>query len=489
VGQNTNFGALTTFTFNTGVLPSGTVVSGVNNLDFEVNNAGTGYTGLRVDNLSIAQVPASTPPVFITQPAGGLVVSGTTLTLNSEAYGTADLAYQWSKNGNPISGETNRTFTISNFAPANNGSYTVRVTSPAGNKTSDAAVLTASDVPPGITTGPANTLTIVGQSLTLTVSAEGSLPFSYQWFYGNNPIPGATSATYVVNPVSHAASGKYKVRISNGFGSPATSSEAVVSVYDAIPGVFNTGVDDSGVALPDGDFDAHYTLAVNPGMEDGLPAVVHGSDIFPIVNGPWLPNNPGSKWISNQLNSASSAGLATGNGTFVYRTTIDLSDFYLPSVQISGGRAQDNVGVNILVNGSPTVPVSATQFQVLDTFTLSAANATFTAGPNTIDYVVQNVDGNTGYTGLMIDNIKAYGTLLPPLPPLTITLNGSGQPVVSFTGVAGTSYPIQRSTDLQTDWTVVSTIVAGAGGAVSYTDTAAPAGRAYSRTSVPVPAP
>ncbi len=489
VGQNTNFGALTTFTFNTDVLPPGTVISGVNNLDFEVNNAGAGYTGLRVDNLSISQVPASTPPAFITQPTGGAVVSGTTITLNSEAYGTADLAYQWSKNGAPISGETSRNLTISNFVPANNGNYTVQVASPAGNKTSNIATLTASNVPPSITTGPVSTQAIVGQSLTLTVSADGSLPFAYQWSDANGPISGATSATYTFNPVTHAASGRYKVQVSNGFGSPVTSSEAIITVYDPIPGVFNTGVDDSGVALADGEFDNHYILAVNPGFEDGLPSVVHGSNIFPIVSGPWLANNAGSKWISNQLNSATSAGLATGNGTFYYRTTIDLSAFYLPSVQISGGRAQDNVGVNILVNGSPTVPVSGTQFNVLDAFTLSAANATFTAGLNTIDYVVQNVDGNTGYTGLKIDNIRAFGTLLPPLPPLSITLNGSGQPVISFTGTAGTSYPIQRSTDLQTDWSVLSTIVAGAGGSVTYTDTAAPVGRAFYRTAVAVPAP
>jgi len=489
VGQNTNFGSLTTFTFNTGVLPPGTVTSGVNNLDFEVNNAGAGYTGLQVDNLSISQVPASTPPVFITQPVGGAVVSGTTITLSSEAYGTADLAYQWSKNGAPISGETNPNLVISNFAPANNGNYSVRVTSPTGNKTSNTASLTASNVPPSITTGPASTQAIVGQSLTLTVSAAGSLPFLYQWSDANGPIPGATSATYTFNPVTHAASGRYKVRISNGFGSPATSNEAIISVYDPLPGVFNTGVDDTGAALADGEYDNHYLMAVNPGFEDGLPSVVHGSNIFPIVNGPWLANNAGSKWISNQFNSAGSAGLATGNGTYYYRTTIDLSAFYLPSVQISGGRAQDNVGVNILVNGSPTVPVSGSQFNVLDAFTLSAANATFTAGLNTIDYVVQNVDGNTGYTGLKIDNIRAFGTLLPPLPPLSITLNGSGQPVISFTGTAGTSYPIQRSTDLQTDWSVLTTIVAGAGGTVTYTDTAAPAGRAFYRTAVPVPAP
>jgi hypothetical protein len=45
-------------------------------------------------------------------------------------------------------------------------------------------------------------------------------------------------------------------------------------------------VDDTGAALADGEYDNHYIMAVNPGFEDGLPSVVHGSNIFPIVSGP-----------------------------------------------------------------------------------------------------------------------------------------------------------------------------------------------------------
>ena len=100
---------------------------------------------------------------------------------------------------------------------------------------------------------------------------------------------------------------------------------------------------------------------------------------------------------------------------------------------------------------------------------------------------MQNLDANTGYTGLRVDQLRALGKLLPPMPPLTITLNGSGQPVISFTGVAGTSYPIQRSTELSSGWSEISTIVAGPGGAVQYTDTNPPAGRAYYRTAILIP--
>ena len=71
--------------------------------------------------------------------------------------------------------------------------------------------------------------------------------------------------------------------------------------------------------------------------------------------------------------------------------------------------------------------------------------------------------------------------------PFRISLNGSGQPVISFIGVAGTSYPIQRSTELSSGWSGIAIIVAGPGGVVQYTDLNAPAGRAYYRTAVLVP--
>ncbi len=490
VPQGTNFGVLAPFRIRAESLPAATLTAGVNNLDFEVVNAGAGYTGLRVEDLAYSVVPTGIAPVVITPPVGGTVVTGSSVTLSVEAYGSANLSYQWTRNNTNLAGATASTFTIGSFSAAQNGDYAVKVTNPNGNVTSSIATLTASNVPPNITADPVSADVAVGESITFSFTAEGSTPFTYQWSLGNTDIPLATGSTYTVSSATRANAGTYKVKVTNAYGDD-TSAVATLGVFDAIPGIYNTGVDDTGAALADSDFDPHYILQINPGGTDQVPATVHSSTVFPIVAGPWLANNGSSKWISPLTDSVSASGLAfdggEGPGTFVYRTTVDLTAFYLPSVKITGGWATDNLGPALRVNGTATGLVNTAQFPALTSFTISLANAAFVQGVNTIDFLVQNQDATAGYTGLRVDQLRALGKLLPPMPPLTITLNGSGQPVISFTGVAGTSYPIQRSTELSSGWSEIATVVAGPGGAVQYTDANPPVGRAFYRTAILVP--
>ncbi|HEU5080686.1 MAG TPA: immunoglobulin domain-containing protein [Opitutaceae bacterium] len=73
----------------------------------------------------------------------------------------------------------------------------------------------------------------VGQSVTFSSSAEGTAPFTYQWYKGSTAISGATSDTYSIASVSLADAANYYVVISNSAGS-ATSDTAQLSVAAAI---------------------------------------------------------------------------------------------------------------------------------------------------------------------------------------------------------------------------------------------------------------
>jgi hypothetical protein len=61
-----------------------------------------------------------------------------------------------------------------------------------------------------------------GESATFTVSATGTLPFSYQWKKDGAAINGATSASLTVPNAQGAQAGLYSVTVSNGFGSAAS---------------------------------------------------------------------------------------------------------------------------------------------------------------------------------------------------------------------------------------------------------------------------
>jgi hypothetical protein len=82
----------------------------------------------------------------------------------------------------------------------------------------------------------------VGQSVEFSVTAQGTQPFTYQWFFAPTgtgassaaAIPGATGQKLVVGPLQPKDAGVYYVRVSNAAGS-ATSQNLVFTVAPLPP--------------------------------------------------------------------------------------------------------------------------------------------------------------------------------------------------------------------------------------------------------------
>ena len=73
--------------------------------------------------------------------------------------------------------------------------------------------------PPAITSEPVNRSGIVGTNFTFSISASGSLPLMYQWYYNTNTlINGATNSSLVLSNLQFSQSGTYSVIVSNAFG-------------------------------------------------------------------------------------------------------------------------------------------------------------------------------------------------------------------------------------------------------------------------------
>src|SRR5208283_214694 len=73
---------------------------------------------------------------------------------------------------------------------------------------------------------------VVGQSVTFSVTADGTAPFSYQWYKNSAMISGATAATYSISSVQTTDAGTYYAIVSNSAGS-TTSDTAVLTVTAA----------------------------------------------------------------------------------------------------------------------------------------------------------------------------------------------------------------------------------------------------------------
>ncbi|MFN2385474.1 MAG: PQQ-dependent sugar dehydrogenase, partial [Thermoanaerobaculia bacterium] len=88
----------------------------------------------------------------------------------------------------------------------------------------------AGSTAPSITQNPVNLTVSLGDAATLSVSASGTAPLSYQWQRNGSDISGATSSTYTLPSAAladHLA--RFRCRVTNAAGS-ATSSEAIVTV-------------------------------------------------------------------------------------------------------------------------------------------------------------------------------------------------------------------------------------------------------------------
>ena len=177
---------------------------------------------------SVAALTVVFPTSITTQPASQTVVSGGTATFSVTAGGTSPLGYQWYFNDNAISEATAVNYSIISVMASNAGNYTVVITNSCGNVTSSVAALTVVS-PPSVTTQPASQTVVNGGNATFSVSAEGTPPLSYQWYFNGNAISGATDANYSISGVTVSNEGNYTVVITNSCGSVTSSNITVAT--------------------------------------------------------------------------------------------------------------------------------------------------------------------------------------------------------------------------------------------------------------------
>jgi len=75
---------------------------------------------------------------------------------------------------------------------------------------------------------------LAGASVALTVTADGTPPFSYQWQKDGTNIPGATAVRHSIGSMSDSDAGKYTVIVSNSAGS-VMSTTATLTVLTPEP--------------------------------------------------------------------------------------------------------------------------------------------------------------------------------------------------------------------------------------------------------------
>lgn len=89
----------------------------------------------------------------------------------------------------------------------------------------------------------------IGKPVTITVTNDGTPPFTYQWFKDGTAITGATSASFKLTTTTLADAGTYTVKISNAWGF-VVSDQAVLTVNGLPPTIGTTSFELSLVVSP-----------------------------------------------------------------------------------------------------------------------------------------------------------------------------------------------------------------------------------------------
>jgi len=178
---------------------------------------------------------------ILVQPQNQNKCTNATVTFSVAASGAT--AYQWRKdtvnlvngptgNGSTISNATASNLTITSLVVQDAGSYDCIVTSTScGDLTTNAATLTVGQAP-AITSQPAGVDACLGQPFSLTITATGGVPLTYQWKKNGGNV-GTNSPTYFKASAVASDAGNYTCQVSNSCGSPATSNVAVVAILNS----------------------------------------------------------------------------------------------------------------------------------------------------------------------------------------------------------------------------------------------------------------
>lgn len=447
-------GGSTTFTLRAMVAPgSGTSLVNTatvspNGIDpVPANNSAT-------DTDTILQPVA---PVITTQPASVTVTAPSPATFTVVASGAAPLSYQWRRNGTAISGATGPSYTLSSTAVSNTGwVYTVTVSNAGGTVTSAGATLTvnAAPVAPSITTQPASMFAIEPGGAMFSVLAAGTSPLSYQWRRNGAPIPGATGASYTLNPTAVGDSGAvFSVVVTNSVNS-VTSAGATLTVFGGGAGAtlidahFDTGPDgftylDDAFRGTDEPSYATGTHVTSGGFTGGALRVVVGG-----VNSQNIQGMSGG-WRTSFTLAGPTPVVLVFRQRLTEQNTYEAGEYTEMLVSLDGALqgVAPNDYIARVVGGGPTT--TGWQLVQLNLGVLSAGTHVLTLGAYNNQKTYPDESAEVLIDDLMLQAVGSSSATPPSITtqPASVTVTAPAQASFSVvaTGTAPLSYQWRRN--------------------------------------------
>ena len=168
-------------------------------------------------------------PIITSQPQSGSYLKGSGIVVK---VGIDDFyespVIKWFKNGQHLPGENSAELTIINADEKNGGDYYALISAGGKAETSKTAKVTILSLPE-ITALSENTVADEGETIQLTVSADGTAPLSYKWKKVEDDFILSTSSNLVLKNVDEEDAGSYIVVVSSQVGE-VTSPAIIVGI-------------------------------------------------------------------------------------------------------------------------------------------------------------------------------------------------------------------------------------------------------------------
>jgi hypothetical protein len=181
-------------------------------------------------------------PLITSNPADYDTTNGGSATFDVGVSAAFAVTYQWLENSNEIVDATNSVLALTNLTTASDGfDYQCIVSDQYGSVTSTPALLTVTLNPtlPVITSSTNDVIGYVDAYITFAgVTATGTEPFTYQWYFGTNELAddgvtyyGSATSSLTVSNLTTTNSGNYYVVVSNGAGSATNLADVLTVNY------------------------------------------------------------------------------------------------------------------------------------------------------------------------------------------------------------------------------------------------------------------
>jgi len=311
-------------------------------------------------------------PLITMNPVGYATTNGGSAPFSVTAQSAYTLSYQWLQNGTNLIAATNASLTLNSLDTTySNFTYQCVVTNNYGAVTSTPAILivTATAVSPVITSGTNYVSGYVDGGTTFAaVSATGTEPFYYQWYYGTNvlsdgPNPNADGSGYIgsqtasltVTNLQTTEAGNYYLVVMNPAGYAS-------NLVDVLTVNYHLATISAGQPAP---------VTTFVGVPTSLTATEAGASA-PVTN-QWFSCNFTTNSIITNSVMLTDAGEYSGSATptlNIAATTTNDAGYYYIVISNPGGYVTSSVALVTILVPPPLSSVSYSNqlyFQTFDT--------------------------------------------------------------------------------------------------------------------------